>query len=237
MSTVRKQRTMRLIGRSYIAFVLTPDAPIMDWLADVEAWLDRSPGFFADRSIVLDLTNVTLSRSGIGHLVSGLLERGVRVMGLEGVDPAQLGPELPPLLRSGRSAGEVAEIALNANPNPEILVPAVPREPASLLIEQPVRSGQTIVFPDGDVSVLGSVGSGAEIVAGGSIHVYGTLRGRAMAGSTGNGRARIFCQKIEAELLAINGYYRTADEIEDALRGRPSQAWLDGSQLAITALN
>lgn len=235
MSTVRKQRTMRLIGRSYMAFVLTPDAPIMDWLADVEAWLDRSPGFFADRSIVLDLTNVTLSRSGIGHLVSSLLERGVRVMGLEGADPAQLGPGVPPLLRSGRGAGEATEIALNSNP--ENVGAAVPRQPASLLIDQPVRSGQTIVFPDGDVSVLGSVGSGAEIVAGGSIHVYGTLRGRAMAGSTGNGRARIFCQKIEAELLAINGYYRTADEIEDALRGRPSQAWLDGSQLAITALN
>jgi septum site-determining protein MinC len=235
MSTVRKQRTMRLIGRSYMAFVLTPDAPIMDWLSDVEAWLARSPGFFADRSIVLDLTNVTLSRSGIGHLVSSLLERGVRVMGLEGADPAQLGPGLPPLLRSGRGAGEATEIALNSNP--ENVGAAVPRQPASLLIDQPVRSGQTIVFPDGDVSVLGSVGSGAEIVAGGSIHVYGTLRGRAMAGSTGNGRARIFCQKIEAELLAINGYYRTADEIEDALRGRPSQAWLDGSQLAITALN
>ena len=156
-------------------------------------------------------------------------------MGLEGADPAQLGPGLPPFLRSGRGAGEATEIALNSNP--ENVGAAVPRQPASLLIDQPVRSGQTIVFPDGDVSVLSSVGSGAEIVAGGSIHVYGTLRGRAMAGSTGNGRARIFCQKIEAELLAINGYYRTADEIEDALRGRPSQAWLDGSQLAITALN
>jgi septum site-determining protein MinC len=61
------------------------------------------------------------------------------------------------------------------------------------------------------VTVLGSVGSGAEIVAGGSIHVYGALRGRAMAGSSDNAAARIFCQKIEAELFAINGYYQTAD--------------------------
>jgi len=57
---------------------------------------------------------------------------------------------------------------------------------ASLLIDRPVRSGQSIIFPEGDVSVLGSVGSGAEIVAGGSIHIYGTLRGRAMAGHMGN---------------------------------------------------
>lgn len=235
MSSVIKQPAMRLIGRSYMAFVLTPDAPIIEWLATVDALLERSPGFFSERSIVLDLTNVTLSRSGIAHLIASLLERGVRVMGLEGADVSELGPELPPLLRGGRATGEVTEIA--AKPNPERVGPAAPRQPASLLLDHPVRSGQTIVFPDGDVSVLGSVGSGAEIVAGGSIHVYGTLRGRAMAGSTGNARARIFCQKIEAELLAINGYYRTADEIEETLRGRPTQAWLDGSVLAITALN
>jgi len=232
---VIKQQAMRLIGRSYMAFVLTPEAPVMEWLATVDAWLERSPGFFSERSIVLDLSNVTLSRSGIAHLIASLLERGIRVMGLEGADASQLGPELPPLVRAGRVAGEVTEIA----PKPDLeRAPApVPRQPASLLLDRPVRSGQTIVFPDGDVSVLGSVGSGAEIVAGGSIHVYGTLRGRAMAGSTGNSRARIFCQKIEAELLAINGYYRTADEIDETLRGRPSQAWLDGNVLAITALN
>ncbi len=100
-----------------------------------------------------------------------------------------------------------------------------------------VRSGQSIVFPDGDVSVLGSVASGAEIVAGGSIHIYGALRGRAMAGTAGNPGARIFCQKIEAELLAIDGYYRTAEEIDATLRGRAMQAWLDGTTLMITALH
>ena len=71
------------------------------------------------------------------------------------------------------------------------------------MIEDPVRSGQSVVFMEGDVTVVGSVGSGAEIVAGGSIHVYGTLRGRALAGATGNARARIFCHRVEAELLAI----------------------------------
>lgn len=107
----------------------------------------------------------------------------------------------------------------------------------SLLLESPVRSGQSIVFAEGDVTVLGSVGSGAEIVAGGSIHVYGTLRGRAMAGINGNSAARIFCQRIEAELLAIDGYYQTAEEIADSLRNRPAQAWLEGEMLRITPLN
>jgi septum site-determining protein MinC len=109
--------------------------------------------------------------------------------------------------------------------------------PTSLLLDNPVRSGQSVVFPDGDITILGSVGSGAEIVAGGSIHVYGTLRGRAMAGVNGNSAARIYCQRIEAELLAIDGYYQTAEELDAALRNRPAQAWLEGDIMRITPLN
>jgi septum site-determining protein MinC len=156
-------------------------------------------------------------------------------MGIENTDPAQLGPGLPPLLRGGRPASaEVAEPAARDKAKPA----APPRhEPATLLLDSPVRSGQSIFFPDGDVTVLGSVASGAELVAGGSIHVYGTLRGRAMAGSNGNARARIFCSKIEAELLAINSYYRTADSMDPSLRDRPVQAWLDGKTMMIAALD
>jgi septum site-determining protein MinC len=115
--------------------------------------------------------------------------------------------------------------------------PEAKPKPMSLLLESPVRSGQSVVFTEGDVTVLGSVGSGAEIVAGGSIHIYGTLRGRAMAGVNGNSAARIYCQKIEAELLAIDGYYQTAEDIDANLRNRPAQAWLEGDVMKITALN
>jgi septum site-determining protein MinC len=113
----------------------------------------------------------------------------------------------------------------------------VREQPASLLIEEPVRSGQSVAFVEGDITVLGSVGSGAEIIAGGSIHIYGTLRGQAMAGVTGNRRARIFCHRFEAELLAIGSYYKTADEIDDSIRSGPIQAWLDGNTLKISAMN
>ena len=105
------------------------------------------------------------------------------------------------------------------------------------MIEDPVRSGQSVVFIDGDITILGSVGSGAEIIAGGSIHIYGALRGRAMAGAGGNTRARIFCHRVEAELLAIDSCYRTADEIDDSLRCRPAQAWLEDGALKISAMN
>jgi septum site-determining protein MinC len=230
---IASQRTMRFLGRSYMAFVLTPEEPIIDWLGQLDSWLARSPGFFAGRSVVLDLASLTLHKPGITHLVACLLERSIRVIGLEGADPAQLGPDLPPLM-SGRPVNSNEIIALSRSEPPPA---AAPKQAASLLIDRPVRSGQTIIYPEGDVSVLGSVGSGAEIVAGGSIHIYGTLRGRAMAGHMGNSRARIFCQKIEAELLAINGYYRTAEEIDASYRGRPMQAWLNDNVMMITALN
>jgi septum site-determining protein MinC len=106
----------------------------------------------------------------------------------------------------------------------------------SLVIEQSVRSGQSIVFRDGDVTVIGSVGSGAEIIAGGSIHVYGALRGRAFAGTAGDAGARIFCNNLDAELLAINGLYRVADSLDSSLRGRPVQAWLEGKAIAMAPL-
>jgi septum site-determining protein MinC len=110
-------------------------------------------------------------------------------------------------------------------------------EPNSLLIESPVRSGQSVIFPAGDVIVLGSIASGAEVVAGGSIHVYGTLRGQAFAGSIGNKRARVFCRKLEAELVSVDGYYLTAEMLEQRLHGRAAQAWLDGNMLMVAPLD
>jgi septum site-determining protein MinC len=222
-----KRQLARFRGRSYVAFVFSPTVPIVGWLEEVDATLERSPGFFVGRPVVLDLSSVDLSPSAITHLISNLESRAIRVLGIEGVDE-QLNPALPPLLTGGRQC----VLEQHQAPKPE----AQPK-PTSLLIESPVRSGQSIVFAEGDVTVLGSVGSGAEIVAGGSIHIYGTLRGRAMAGVNGNAAARIFCQKIEAELLAIDGYYQTVEDIDATLRNRPAQAWLDGSIMKITPLN
>ena len=85
--------------------------------------------------------------------------------------------------------------------------------------------------------VLGSTGSGSEIFAGGSVHVYGTLRGRAFAGATGNSDARIFCRKNEAELLAVDGWYRTAEDMEPSTRGGPIQVFLDNGVIYVAPLN
>ena len=221
------RQQVRLRGRSYVAFVFAPVVPIIDWLAEIDATVARSPGFFIGKPIVLDLSAVELSRAAVAHLVVSLEKKNIRVLGIEGVEPGVLTPTMPPLLSGGR----ICAIREAEPEKPEV------KPLTSLLLDQPVRSGQSIVFPEGDVTVLGSVGSGAEIVAGGSIHVYGALRGRAMAGVNSNSAARIYCQKIEAELLAIDGYYQTAEELDATLRERPAQAWLEGSIMRITPLN
>jgi septum site-determining protein MinC len=231
---------MRFRGRSFMAFVLTPAAPITDWLAELDKWTKNSPDFFVGRAIILDLATVTLDQAEMSELIAALGERGIRVMGLEGVEPDQLGPTLPPLLKGGRPVAAGEAIAPSPGDQPAAAEAAQPpqrQEPSSLLLESPIRSGQSVIFPYGDVTVLGSVASGAEIVAGGSIHVYGALRGRAMAGSMGNARARIFCSKNEAELISIDGYYRTAEQIDTSLRGRPAQCWLQDRVLSIAALD
>src|SRR3984893_6775707 len=222
------RQLVRMRGRSYVAFVFCPVVPIAGWLEEIDATLARSPGFFVGKPVVLDLSAVDLSQTAIAHLVTSLEQRNIRVLGIEGVDAVHLTTSMPPLLTGGRNC----MLVQNEPKKPE----AKPT-PMSLLIESPVRCGQSFFFAEGDVTVLGSVGSGSEIVAGGSIHIYGTLRGRAMAGVNGNSAARIYCQKIEAELLAIDGYYQTAEEIDATLRNRPAQAWLDGDTMKITPLN
>jgi septum site-determining protein MinC len=213
-----------------MAFALAPEPPVADWLAEIDEWIRNSAGFFIGRPVVLDLAAVSLSGAGIAHLISELEARAIRIMGIEGADAAALGPGLPPVLKGGRAAN-LPEVPAGA-----ATAAADPKEAHSLLLDTAVRSGQSVVFPTGDVTVLGSIASGAEVAAGGSVHVYGTLRGRALAGCNGNRSARILCRKLEAELLAIDGYYRAADDISPALRGRPAQAWLDDTMVKVAEI-
>src|SRR5262245_1494545 len=151
-----------------MAFVLTPAMPITGWISEIDEWRKNSPDFFVGRPIILDLSCVSLSSSGIFRLLAILRNRGIRVIGLEGVEAEGLDPALPPILRSGRPSETPSEASVSDTAKD---TPAVPQrqEPTSLLLETPIRSGQSVIFPYGDVTVLGSVSSGAEVVAGGSI--------------------------------------------------------------------
>lgn len=231
---VRSRIGFRLLGRSFLAFVLAPEPPLEDWLAELDHSLERSLGFFAERPIVLDLTRLAPTRPQTEILIADVLGRNLRLISVDGVDPLWLPSKLRPLPAGGQS---LAVFEASPSHGGEVEPAETAPKAASLLIDTPVRSGQSVVFPDGDVTIIGSVASGAEVVAGGSIHVYGTLRGRAIAGSSGNPRARIFCRKFEAEILVIDGLYKTAEDIGAGLRGVPVQARLDRDAMIVEALN
>lgn len=214
-------------GRIFKALRLDPTPPLPAWLARLDATLAHSPSLFRGRAVILDLAAFPSDRAALGVVLDELRTRRIRVLGLEGLDQEiALDAGLPPLLINGR-------------PAPDLDWPAGPAKPplSSVMMEGSVRSGQTVVNLAGDVTVTGSVSSGAEILAGGNIHVYGALRGRAIAGAARNPRARIYCRRFEPELLGIDRLVRTAEEIGPGLRGKPAQVWLDDGAIRIAPLD
>lgn len=231
-----------------MALVLAPEPPVADWLVALDAQIARAPTFFDARPVIVDLAALPREQPDVAGLIQAMAERGIRVIGTEGAHPNWQGVAKwgGPILANGK--GRPVEVpderpAAAASPGAAPPPPApgsassASGEVSSLMISQSVRSGQSIVHEAGDVIIVGSVSSGAEIVAGGSIHIYGALRGRAVAGLGGSRQARIFCRRLHAELLAIEGVYKTADDMDAALHGRPVQAWLDGEQMLIAAMD
>ncbi|TNM61327.1 septum site-determining protein MinC [Aliirhizobium smilacinae] len=234
-------RSIRIKGRSFLAVVLSPDLPLDQWLDRLDDLAARSAGFFLDRPVVLDVSELPIKKPELKQLIDDLAERNVRVMGVEGARPSMLGPGMPPAMKGGKPASDVEVTAREpeTETEAEAAAPAPQRQeapqvraiPQSLVIDEPVRSGQSIIFPEGDITIVGSVASGAEVIAGGSIHIYGALRGRAMAGSIGNTNARIFCRRLEAELIAIDGIYKMAEDMDSSLRGHAVQLSLEGDTI------
>jgi len=227
MSTARP--SFKFCGGSFHALVVKPESPIDAWLAEVDALLARSPRFFSGKSVVIDVSGLSLTKPTFLGLLDELSRRDIRILGVEGANPSDVDGRVPFLVRGQADKSDAVEVPAAQS--------AAPAPVSSLLIDAPVRSGQAIVHPDGDVTIVGSVASGAEIVAAGSIHVYGALRGRVLAGAYGNRRARIFCRRLDAELIAIDGHYIVADDVEPHLRKTPVQAWLEGDELKIITMN
>lgn len=211
---------IRFRGRSFMATVLAPIPPVADWFGDLDALNRRAPNFFAGRPVILDLSGLRLNREDLDGLLAELAARNIPILGIEGAAPSLLDSRTPPALSGGRPAGEVAAPDESAADAPAPAEPQARETARSLILDAPVRSGQTVLHLEGDVTVLGAVASGAEVIAGGSIHVYGALRGRAIAGAAGNPTARIWCRRFEPELVAIDGLYRAADDLDPAFRGQ-----------------
>ncbi len=233
-----------------MALVLAPEPPLRAWLAAFEAQIAHAPAFFESRPVILDLGLLPPQQPDVAALIQTLADRGVRIIGTEGAHAswpgiAKWGGPIGPAgaaadgAASRKPAGRPLALPEGQPPPahaaPAHAAPATSEGPA-LLVAHAVRSGQQVVHEAGDVTVLGTVAWGAEIIAGGSIHIYGALRGRAVAGFSGNKRARIFCRRLEAELLAIDGLYRTAEEWDAALHGQPAQAWLEGETMMLAPM-
>ena len=197
--------------------------------------VNKAPDFFRNAPIVIDL-QASASSDGLVDipLLIGLL-RGYELIpvGLKGGDAAQNqvaeAMELAILQDAkGHPRNKAAPAASGAN---RIVTTCNTR-----VLDRPVRSGQRFYARDGDLVVMSSVSSGAEVMADGHIHIYGALRGRALAGVKGKREARVFCQQMDAELVAVAGHYRISENIAAQYKDKAVQVFLDQEDLCIEPL-
>jgi septum site-determining protein MinC len=220
-----------------MALILVPEAPVSAWLSALDAQMERAAGYFAQKPVVVNFSALADDATDPTALLYALDMRGLAIISVEGLDRSRLSgtrfETLPDLRQKADNEEPLGrELALPEEAPRAEPVPAV----TSLLIDRPVRSGQSIIFEHGDVTILGALSSGAEVIAGGSVHVYGPLRGRVIAGVKSGAKARIFCRKLGAELAAIDGVYSTADDWNKTYDNCAVQIWLSGGALKISAL-
>ena len=248
-------------GRFFTAVVLQmargPDAA---FFAAVDKMLAQTPHFFANAPFVLDLDRAAEGGPSCDFisLARELRNRKITLIGVQNGTIAQnkaalhaglitlpSGTDVLPESRKHDEAPKADDTTKafkerNGSVNKELRVAvstgADSSSASALLVTDPVRSGQRIFADRGDLVVVASVSAGAELIARGNIHVYGPLRGRALAGVNGDSAARIFCQSLEAELIAIAGLYQISDAIEPSLRQRRVQAFLDGGRMRVEPL-
>ncbi len=197
------------------------------------AKIQQAPNFFHHAPIVLDLRianqpNVALDFVGLKSLLN---ELKLIPVGIKNAGPEQMHAAVQSgmaLLRDTPDPRAKDKLSTNTN--------VAPKSVATKIVTTPVRSGQQVYAPDGDLIILNHVGNGAELIAEGNIHVYGALRGRALAGINGNQNARIFCQSLEAELVSVAGSYKLSEDIERQAWKIAAQIYIKDDRLQITEL-
>lgn len=198
----------------------------------------QAPKMFHYAPIVIDLEFSNQSEIGVEltALCSLLKQQLVIPVGIVGGTPLQQ----QTAAKAGLALFPVSKNARTVNPKPAttpaLTTKSVAGATKTKVISQPIRSGQQIYVKEGDLIVLASVSHGAEIIADGNIHVYGTLHGRAIAGANGDNNARIFCTKLDAELISIAGIYSLSDDYATKKSDTPKQIFLQNDRLLITDL-
>ncbi len=211
---------------------------------DLAEQIARSPRFFLNAPVVLDLRNVAefTAPEEFTAAKEVLRRQTLALVGVQNALPAQveaaaisgLASFAPNSVQSSRPRPPPAPEP--AEPGPSVALREAGAENAAKarLVTQPVRSGTQIYARGADLVVTAPVSPGAELIADGNIHVYGVLRGRALAGADGDVEARIFCSRLEAELVSIAGHYLVSEEIPAGERGFPVQIALVDDRLTIT---
>ena len=213
------------VGLIQVRIRSTDPGAILDELTGRVA---SAPLFFQRTGICLDLT--VLGREPqveeMRSVMDAVRRAGMLPVGLVGESAAMesLSAALElPVLAPFRPQAQAAPV-VQAAERTETGLP-------SLMQFQPVRSGQRLYARNRDLVVMATVGAGAEAISDGCVHVYGSLRGRAVAGARGDASARVFCQEFHAELVSVAGVFRVFETLPPELAGKPVQAWLDGDDL------
>ena len=256
-------QSFKLKGSLFTLSVLQLSNPDLDalehGLADKIA---QAPNFFANAPVVIDLSRIDLKKYNLDlaklhqilktrHLIpvgvrgaSAVLEREAIAAGfavMNDIETEQVKANTQKMASISTSSSEpelslLSDKAKSSNAKP-IKKATYSAKGGSRLITQPIRSGQQVYVEGGDLVVIAPVSPGAELLAEGNIHVYGTLRGRALAGINGDDKARIFCHKLEAELVSIAGNYKLFEDIEAHVKHKSfKQLYLKDGQLVIDSL-
>ena len=243
------------IGQVGIANLRIRTLDVDQLVREMRERVKRAPKLFGRAAVIVDFGGLAQlpDPDTAGALIDGLRDAGVLPVALAYGSSANdaLAQALGlPVLAKFRAQYERAEA-----PPAAAVAPAPAREPEPAprrastkaapaeaprapgrMQKSAVRSGQQLYAEGCDLTVLSTVGAGAEVISDGSIHIYGTLRGRALAGAQGNAEARIFCREFHAELVAIAGHYKVLDDVPEKLRGKAVQVWLENGQLKLAAL-
>lgn len=205
--------------------------------------IKQAPNFFKQAPIVLDLQPISQFQDlvDLNQLAETIRKKGLILVGIRGAtaqiqESARIaGLAILPEAKSERSSPTESttqkKIEVQEESNTEFS-----KTTPTKLITQPIRSGQQVYAPGGDLVVLAQVSHGAELLADGHIHVYGPLRGRALAGINGDKNAIIYCQNLEAELISIAGQYRISEDYKDTMWKMQALVQLKDDRLQISQI-
>jgi septum site-determining protein MinC len=216
--------------------IRTTDAGVI--LDELTGRVASAPQFFERTAVCLDLSALEKepSTSEMRSVFDAVRRAGMLTVGLAhgtaAVDALARSLDVP-VLTQFRVQGKATPVQPPVKEVPKATPAEAPPvlHPPSLMQHQPVRSGQRVYARNSDLVVTATVGAGAEVIADGCVHIYGALRGRAVAGARGEVTARVFCQEFHAELISIAGVFRVFETLPPELLGKPVQAWLDGDDL------